>query len=86
MSRRQSRPEGLPIIHARAAGIDIGSRFHVVAVAPGLSDQPVQTFPPSWCSRKTSTILRMDNLMFAMWSLANLPRVPRLSRALRNYK
>jgi transposase len=44
MSRRQSKPEGLPIIHARAAGIDIGSRFHVVAVAPNLADEPVQTF------------------------------------------
>ena len=39
-----SRQGGLPILHERAAGIDIGSRFHVVAVAPGLTDQPVQTF------------------------------------------
>jgi len=35
---------GLPVIHERAAGIDIGSRFHVVAVSPGLASQPVQTF------------------------------------------
>lgn len=35
---------GLPVIHHRAAGIDIGSRFHVVAVPPGLSEEPVQTF------------------------------------------
>lgn len=44
MTRDRGRPEGLPIIHARAAGIDIGSRFHVVAVAPNLAAEPVQTF------------------------------------------
>ena len=45
MSKKSvSRQGGLPILHERAAGIDIGSRFHVVAVAPGLTDQPVQTF------------------------------------------
>jgi transposase len=32
------------IIHPFAAGIDIGSRFHVVAVSPDLCDEPVQTF------------------------------------------
>lgn len=36
--------EGLPVVHQFAAGIDIGSRFHVVAVPPNLSDQPVRTF------------------------------------------
>ena len=40
----RSKPAGLPIIHPFAAGIDIGSRFHVVAVSPDLSDEPVQTF------------------------------------------
>lgn len=35
---------GLPIINARAAGIDIGSRIQVAAVPPELSDEPVQTF------------------------------------------
>lgn len=35
---------GLPVIHQRAAGIDIGSRFHVVAVPPDLADEPVRTF------------------------------------------
>jgi hypothetical protein len=34
----------LPVIHERAAGIDIGSRFHVVAVGADLCDEPVQTF------------------------------------------
>lgn len=40
----KTKPTGLPIIHERAAGIDIGSRFHVVAVSPELSDEPVRTF------------------------------------------
>ena len=31
-------------MHARAAGIDIGSRFHVVAVSPDRASEPVQTF------------------------------------------
>ncbi len=42
---KKSRPSpGLSTIHPRAAGIDIGSRFHVVAVPPDLTDEPVQTF------------------------------------------
>ena len=44
MNRRVERPAGLPIIHDRAAGIDVGARFHVVAIGPDLSDEPVQTF------------------------------------------
>jgi transposase len=34
----------LPVIHDRAAGIDVGSRFHVVAVGADLCEEPVQTF------------------------------------------
>jgi hypothetical protein len=44
MSRRSIKPAGLPVIHDRAAGIDIGARFHVVGVAPELCDDAVQTF------------------------------------------
>ncbi len=44
MSKDVSAQAGLPVVHERAAGIDIGSRFHVVAVAPGLADEPVLTF------------------------------------------
>lgn len=44
MEQGVRRQQGLPIIHECAAGIDIGSRFHVVAVPPGLADEPVQTF------------------------------------------
>ena len=41
---RRTKASGLPIIHPFAAGIDIGSRFHVAAVSPELTDQSVQTF------------------------------------------
>lgn len=44
MARQSIKPAGLPVIHDRAAGIDIGARFHVVAVAPELCDEAVQTF------------------------------------------
>jgi hypothetical protein len=52
--RKRVKPNGLPIIHERAAGIDIGSRFHVVAVSPELCDEPVQTFQAF-----TSDLIRM---------------------------
>ncbi len=41
-SRRSKR--GLSKVHRDAAGIDIGSRFHVAAVAPDRDDEPVRTF------------------------------------------
>lgn len=44
MTRPRSKPSGLPIVNDKAAAIDIGSRFHVVAVPPDLCDEPVQTF------------------------------------------
>ena len=44
MSKISPQINGLPVIHTRAAGIDIGSRFHVVAVPANLSEDPVQTF------------------------------------------
>ena len=44
MSKDRGKSAGLPIINERAGGIYIGSRFHVVAVAPDLCDEPVQTF------------------------------------------
>jgi len=36
--------DGLPVINPAAAAIDVGSRFHVVAVPPGMCHEPVQTF------------------------------------------
>jgi len=44
MSKAIQSTQGLPVIHERAAGIDIGSRFHVVAVPPHLCEEPIQTF------------------------------------------
>jgi transposase len=43
MSLKGVRP-GLPIVHEHAAGIDVGSRFHVVAVPAEAASAPVQTF------------------------------------------
>ena len=47
---------GLPIVNARAAGIDIGSRIQVASVPPELSDDPVRTFQSF-----TADIERMAN-------------------------
>lgn len=44
MFKRRQNAAGLPIVQPLAGAIDIGSRFHVVAVPPDLSDEPVQTF------------------------------------------
>ena len=54
MTKNRTKPTGLPIINEFAAGIDIGSRFHVVAVATDLSDEPVRTFQAF-----TSDLMRM---------------------------
>ena len=43
-SKSTRRQPKLNIIHTRAAGIDVGSTFHVVAVPPELSTEPVQAF------------------------------------------
>jgi hypothetical protein len=44
MIRSKGKSSGLPIVNQKAAAIDIGSRFHVVAVPPDLCAEPVQTF------------------------------------------
>lgn len=44
MKNKFKRNKGLPVISSATAGIDIGSMFHVVAVDPSLSNEPVQTF------------------------------------------
>jgi transposase len=41
--RKRTKSE-LPKIHSGAAGIDVGSRFHVVAVPPECDEEPVRTF------------------------------------------
>ena len=43
--RKNSFPsQELSVVHPYAAGIDIGSTFHVVALPPALDDEPVRTF------------------------------------------
>lgn len=42
--KNKQSPTGLPIIHRHAAGIDIGSTFHVVAVPAEADAEPVRTF------------------------------------------
>jgi transposase len=42
--RKGVRTQSLPTIHPHAAGIDVGSRFHVVAVPSGRDPEPVRTF------------------------------------------
>ena len=44
MAKTRKTVQGLSIIHERAAGIDIGATFHVVAISPELAAEPVQTF------------------------------------------
>lgn len=44
MKKVNAAAQGLPIIHDHAAGIDIGSRFHVAAVPVELTKEPVRTF------------------------------------------
>ena len=49
MARRRSakstrQSQTLLTVHPHAAGMDIGSRFHVVAVPPDRSPEPVRTF------------------------------------------
>lgn len=43
-SKRVRRSSGVEIVHPRAAGIDIGSREHWVAVSPGLDEKPIRPF------------------------------------------
>jgi hypothetical protein len=73
---RRSKPKGtrrqpvLPTVHARAAGIDIGATFHVVAVSPDLSSEPVRTFRSftgdlqrlaEWCVQLGITTVAMES-------------------------
>lgn len=44
MEQKQSTASSMPVVHPNAAGIDIGSRFHVVAVSVDQDTEPVRTF------------------------------------------
>jgi transposase len=61
MPRHRDKPAGLPIINDRAAGIDIGARFHVVAVPSDRCDEPIQTFQAF-----TADLERMADWLVAM--------------------
>lgn len=43
-SRKRRRQTRLSAVNAHAAGIDVGAKFHVVAVPPECDDEPVRTF------------------------------------------
>ncbi|MNE70470.1 hypothetical protein D3C80_1662610 [compost metagenome] len=49
MKKHDLKQRGLPIIHDHTAGIDIGSRFYVVAVPADLTQESVQTFQAFTC-------------------------------------
>jgi transposase len=44
MKKSSKKSQSLPVIHPHSAGIDIGASFHVVAIAPDKTDEPVKTF------------------------------------------
>jgi hypothetical protein len=43
-THRAGRRSAFRTVHARAAGLDVGATFHVVAVSAELSAEPVRTF------------------------------------------
>jgi hypothetical protein len=43
-SSRRGKKQQFMLINQNAAGVDIGSQFHVVAVPPGRDKTPVRTF------------------------------------------
>lgn len=61
MVQTRGKASGLPIVNEKAAGIDIGSRFHVVAVPPELCAEPVQTFQAF-----TADLQRMANWLVSL--------------------
>ncbi|WP_139115678.1 IS110 family transposase, partial [Pseudomonas sp. 25 R 14] len=61
MKNSDLKTRGLPVINTRAAGIDIGSRFHVVAVPADLAQDPIQTF-----NAFTADLERMANWLVSL--------------------
>jgi transposase len=61
MVQPNRKSSGLPIVNQKAAGIDIGSRFHVIAVPPELCAEPVQTFQTF-----TADLHRMANWLVSL--------------------
>jgi len=42
--RKRQQKQDLPVVHPRAAGVDIGSQFHIVAVPADCDTEPVRSF------------------------------------------
>lgn len=42
--KKSSKKDGFQLVHPNAAGIDVGSRMHYVAVSPGRDAEPVRKF------------------------------------------
>jgi transposase len=61
MKKHDLKQRGLPVIHDLAAGIDIGSRFHAVAVPADLAKESVQTFQAF-----TADLERMANWLVSL--------------------
>nr|WP_241198402.1 transposase [Pseudomonas granadensis] len=61
MKKHDLKQRGLPVIHDYAAGIDIGSRFHVVAVPADLAKESVQTLQAF-----TADLERMANWLVSL--------------------
>lgn len=66
----QAGSKGLPIVHRHAAGIDIGSTFHVVAVPADVDEEPVRKFQSftgdlhrlaDWLQRVGITTIAMES-------------------------
>ncbi|WDH37240.1 IS110 family transposase [Pseudomonas chlororaphis] len=70
MKKHDLKQRGLPVIHDHAAGIDIGSRFHVVAVPADLAKDSVQTFQAftSDLERLANWLVNLDITTVAMES------------------
>ncbi|AZD35968.1 Transposase [Pseudomonas chlororaphis subsp. aurantiaca] len=70
MKKHDLKQRGLPVIHDHAAGIDIGSRFHVVAVPAELAKESVQTFQAftSDLERLANWLVNLDITTVAMES------------------
>lgn len=53
MKNKQVKPQhdivGMPLVHARAAGIDIGDTLHSVAIPEGILAERVKTFGSMTC-------------------------------------
>ncbi|WP_143543366.1 IS110 family transposase, partial [Salinicola salarius] len=66
----RSKKDALQVVHPHAAAIDVGSRFHVVAIPPDQDELPVRTFNTftgdlcllaDWLGEKKVTTVAMES-------------------------